>query len=127
LKREVENERKVKEKAEHLCLKYRCMSRTYWERWRWELQQRREAMIRERMVTKERSIKLVLPNIDPSMLEDPVVDGQVPSVSWHPSCCKRILPRSLVHDVTNEANLLGITLSSLPSLSVWCLCETKAI
>ena len=34
-------------------------------------------MVREGMATKERSIKFILPNIDPSMLEDPVVDGRV--------------------------------------------------
>ena len=71
VKREIESKRKEREKAESLCTKYRCMSRTYWERWCWELQQRREAMIGERMATKSCSVKLVLPSIDPSMLEDP--------------------------------------------------------
>ena len=86
------------------------------------------------------SIKFVLPNIDPSMLEDPVVDGRVEESyigrgsfgivrlqvyrGIHVDV-KEFLPCSLVHDVTNEANLAF--LSSLPSLSVWCLYERKAI
>ena len=87
----------------------------YWERWRWELQQRREAMIRERMATKEPSIKFVLPSIDPLMLEDPVIDGRVEEsyvgrgsfgiVRLQVYCgvqvaIKEFLPRSLVHDTT---------------------------
>ena len=71
-------------------------------------------MVRERMATKERSIKFVLRNIDPSMLEDPVVDGRVKESyigrgSFVSKCImasksqvavKEFLPRSLVHDLT---------------------------
>ena len=139
LKQEIESERKEKEKAESLCTKYRCMSRTYWERWRWELHQRREAMVRERMATKRCSVKLVLPSIDPSMLEDPAIDGKIQECyvgrgsfgivrlqvyRTIPVAVKEFLPRSLADDVTNEANLLAsLCHPYLPCLFGVCLKE----
>ena len=42
LKMEAESENNLRVKAEKVCLQYRSMSRSYWERWQWELQERRE-------------------------------------------------------------------------------------
>ena len=75
LKAELETERKLKDSAKQNCLKYSGMSRTYCERWQWELQERRQLMIRAAR-PKEQVTKFILPSIDPSMLEDPVIDGE---------------------------------------------------
>ena len=91
-------------------------------------------MVREGMATKERSIKFILPNIDPSMLEDPVVDGRVEQsyvgrgsvgiVLLLVYCgiqvdVQQFLPHSLVHDMTKQI----LPLSSLPSVSGVCVKE----
>ena len=122
---ELQAQKEIREKTERMCVKYRSMSRTYWERWRWELQQRREAMINERMATRGcgiQKVSFVLPNIDPCMLEDPVIEGKskecyvgrgsfgivrLQVYRGIQVAVNEFLPRSLPEDVRNEANLLA--------------------
>ena len=72
LKKEVSIEVKLRKQAERSVLTYRQISRTYWERWRWELHKRREAMqelkVRNRFASVTASSKYLLHEIDPSML-----------------------------------------------------------
>ena len=121
LKAELETKRKLKDSAKQNCLKYSGMSRTYWERWQWELQERRQLMIRAAR-PKEQVTKFILPSIDPSMLEDPVIDGERKEnyigrgsfrIVRHQLyrdmkvAVKEFLPHSLRNDVINEAHILA--------------------
>ena len=47
VKKTLKTEVKLKESAQKESAKYKSMSRTYWERWRWELEKRKEAMVQE--------------------------------------------------------------------------------
>ena len=58
----------------------KCMTRTFWERWRWELEKRKEAMIMNTRIgihlqthQKDTSIH----EIDVAMLESPIINGKV--------------------------------------------------
>ena len=127
--------------AEQKCKKYIGMSRTYWERWRWELRMRREAIIRERTTASKSTTitKLVVPNIDTYMLEDPVVDGELKECflgrgsfgivrlqMYHNMkvAVKELLPRTVSEDVTMEALILvSLCHPYLPFLFGICLKE----
>lgn len=81
LKREVSSEIKLKKQAERSVSTYKHISRTYWERWRWELHKRREAMQelrirRSRFAPATASSKYLIHEIDPSMLKDQLVGGK---------------------------------------------------
>jgi len=61
------------------------MTRSYWERWRWELQQRKDLILQERGAYHKlhchkndfASEKIKIHEIDPALLKDPVsADGQ---------------------------------------------------
>lgn len=124
LKRDLAEERKAKGSAEQKCRKYIGMSRTYWERWRWEVRMRREATVSER-TTKASSTtttKVLIPNIDPHMLKDPVVNGEAKECFVGRGsfgivrlqiyrdikvAVKELLPRTLIDDVTKEAQILA--------------------
>ena len=71
---------KLRQKAELSVIAQRNRARTFWERWRWELEKRLEAMItlcRQRVRTSPTVDKAVtIQQIDPSMLRDPVIDGK---------------------------------------------------
>lgn len=133
---EVETERVQREAAERKCIKYVNMSRTYWERWRWELGKRRELMVNERLARSRRQdSKVILRQIDPSMLKDPIINGEreeyyVGRGSFGivrlqvfrdiQVAVKEFLPHSLQEDVTHEAYILN-SLSSLSTLFIWCV------
>ncbi len=53
LRSDLEYERREHYKSECKVKVYKSMSRTYWERWRWELQKRKEAM-KETMLAQRR-------------------------------------------------------------------------
>ncbi len=82
LRSDLEYERREHHKSECKVKVYKSMSRTYWERWRWELQKRKEAM-KETMLAQRRHRtqstcpQLAIQQIDPSML----VDAQSSDVS----------------------------------------------
>lgn len=126
LKREVSSEIELRKQAERSVTTYRQISRTYWERWRWELHKRREAMqeivTRNRFTSVKSSEKCLIHEIDPSMLKDPVVDGKFKEVYLARGCfgivrlqqyrgmqvaVKEFLPRTLAADVKVEASVLA--------------------
>ncbi len=139
LKLDTERERKSKKQVEQKCLKYMGMSRTYWERWRWELHMRRDTMIESKCSRSAPTVKLVLPSINPSMLEDPIIDGK--SVECFVGrgsfgivrfqkyrgidvAVKELLPRTLAEDVRNEAVILSLLCHPyLPCLFGICVTE----
>lgn len=129
LKAELETEKKMKESVRKNCVKYSGMSRTYWERWQWELQGRRQLMINERAARPKKQVtKFILPCVDLSMLEDPIIDSErkesyigrgsfgIVRVQLYRDmkvAVKEFLPRTLCDDVINEANILA-SLSTFP-------------
>lgn len=125
LREEVSAEMKLRKEAERLAFRYKQISRTYWERWRWELHKRKETM-KELGVRNPQfpstSDKYLLHEIDPSMLEDPVVDGTIKTTFLARGCfgivrlqhyrtlqvaVKEFLPRSISADVKAEASILA--------------------
>lgn len=129
----LEHERKERHKSDCKVKVYRSMSRTYWERFRWELQKRKEAM-RETMLAQRRynstpSARLLptIQQIDPSMLNDvelTAVSGAASPNSAYVGrgsfgivklqyyrgmrvAVKEFLPRSLSDDVMREARVLS--------------------
>lgn len=123
LRLDLDYERRERHRNELRVRVYKNMSRTYWERWRWELQKRKEAM-KEKLVSQQR-FKLTqcacpkLQQVDPSMLVDVLgSDSQfigrgsfgIVKVQQYRGmlvAVKEFLPRSLPDDVMNEARLLA--------------------
>lgn len=141
LRSDLAKERSGRINAEQKCKKYIGMSRTYWERWRWELQMRREAIIRDRTTASKSTAiaKLVVPTIDAHMLEDPIVDGEqkecflgrgsfgIVRLQMYRDIkvpVKEMLPRTVSEDVTKEALILAsLCHPYLPCLFGICLKE----
>ena len=102
------------------------MSRSYWERWQWELQRRKECVARERALSqawtgnssRSTSDGPRIHEIDPDLLHDPddvstyigrgsfgVVRMQV--YRGIEVAVKELLPRTLATDVRHEARVLA--------------------
>lgn len=113
------------EKKEHTVRVYRHMSRTYWERWHWELQKRREAMTELRMQHNSSTVKerIHVHQIEPSTISDCVIDGEPREVyigrgcfgivrlqSYRGICVavKELLPQTVLADVMHEARILSL-------------------
>lgn len=77
----LQEERRRGEKQKTSALLYKSMARTYWDRWQWELQKRKEAMQELRTGGQRRqpeshgSLLPAVHQIDPSHLTDPVIEG----------------------------------------------------
>ena len=97
---------------------YKNMSRSYWERWRWELQKRKELLGHDRSKCLDDGKKALL-HIDPDMLTD-VVNGTTTYVGRGSFgvvklklyrgiyvAVKEFLPRTMLDDVIGEAELLS--------------------
>ena len=133
LKAECDNEKRLKKEAVR---KYLGMSRTYWERWRWELQERRQTLTMTRKNPLSTPVvRLVLPSIDSSMLEDPLINGErkecyagrgsfgivrVCVFRGIKVAVKEFLPRTLREDVTKEAHILSSRVT--PTYLVFLVC-----
>ena len=133
LRAECDKQKKLKASAEISRVKYTGMSRTYWERWQWELRAGQSFQ-------STAADKIVLPNIDPSMLEEPLVDGERRdcyagrgSFGIVRLCLfrnievavKEFLPKTLREDVMKEAHILSsICHPYLPCILGVCLKDT---
>ena len=113
----------------------RRMTRTFWERWRWELEKRKEAMIMTRRAGQlqlQQNTHLHIPEIESSMLSDPFLNGEkqecyvgrgsfgVVKLQLYGGiyvAVKELLQRSVKEDVKNEADILaGLCHPFLPYL-----------
>ena len=103
------------------------MARSYWERWNWELKQRKEAMLRERALSTKRlgSVTVAATNlleIDPALLHDPVLNRTETEVYLGQGsfgvvqlklfrgikvAVKKMQPKTVMSDVRNEACILA--------------------
>ena len=132
LESKVDAEHQLRKRAEQATHSYKSMSRTYWERWRWELHKRREAMANELQVriiatricpgTVASSDHYRVSEIDHTMLTDPLVEGEASELFVGRGCfgivrvqlyrgiqvaVKEFLPKSVVADVKHEASILA--------------------
>lgn len=65
-KEECDKERYLRQQAQDKMQLYKNMSRSYWERWRWEVQKRKE----ERLSGRESAPSVSPQKINPLMLDD---------------------------------------------------------
>ena len=127
LEKEVNKEQELREDSQKQVVHYRRMARSYWERWQWELRQRKEAMLRERAMSTHSSnpTKVCVTNlleIDHTLLHDPVRDGSEKEVYLGQGsfgvvklklfrgikvAVKELQPRTVLSDVRNEAHTLA--------------------
>ncbi len=97
------------------------MARTFWDRWQWELQKRKEAI--QEVPSPLCSSKPKVHIIDPASLHDPTIDSKptevyigrgsfsVVRLQYYRGmkvAVKEFLPRSIKVDVTNEAAILSL-------------------
>lgn len=125
LRLELEAERKKNESCQNRIALYRGMSRSYWERWRWELEKRKEAVMQIKSMyclqkKPQGSNASSLQEIEPSMLID--ISTRLSDASYVGRgsfslvkvqtyrgilvAVKEFLPRTMVEDVINEAKIL---------------------
>ncbi len=123
LKGELKAVKQSVKKGEHRITVLKGMSRTYWERWRWELEKRKEAMItNSRVSSHKHSLHPVVHEVDPSLLTDPVVNEKrqehylgrgsfgVVRLQLYRGiyvAVKELLPKSVKEDVKHEAEILA--------------------
>ncbi len=117
------HEKAIRTETEKSVVLYINMSRSYWERWRWELQQRKESIARERALHRTRSsvtreVYVHVHEIDQGLLHDPpestemyVGRGSFGIVKMQlyrnvKVAVKELLPHSLLDDLNKEANIL---------------------
>ena len=79
LKKEVQREQHLRNESEKKVIHYRMMARSYWERRRWELLQRKEALQHGRGGIRV-SVEPRLLEIDEALLLDPAIEHQEPEV-----------------------------------------------
>lgn len=123
LKEEIKHQISLKSDLDKKVNLYKCMSRTYWERWQWELQQRRQLVINEKRAIRAETIKTVhstqLQEIDPSLLVDMSTKDEdlfigrgsfavvkLQSFRGIKVAVKELLPRTLLTDVLHESSIL---------------------
>ena len=149
LKKHLEIETSLRKQAESSLCKYKNISRTYWERWRWELHKRKEALAEEifsksRYPQRNQNSNVLLAEINPEMLYNPVIDGTVKEVYLARGCfgivCLKLYRGlqvavsdfchacSLISDIKNEAMIAtGFTLSSILAITFWSMHQESTL
>lgn len=109
LEAQLQHERALRSDSDKKVIFYRNMSRSYWERWQWELQRRKEILARERAISrgcqgKDAHRAPIIHEIDPELLHNPTDCDEThanlhwsmfiwccssPDLSWHKGCCQR--------------------------------------
>lgn len=115
-------EKTLRAESEKKVTLYKNMSRSYWERWRWELQQRKECIMRERSFLQRNKEKVtVIPKINEIDPLDETTGKAVAKYVGRGSfgvvrmqyyrgvkvAVKELLPRSLLTDMQKEARILA--------------------
>ncbi len=114
LEKELESQSALRRESELKVNLYKRISRSFWERWQWELQQRRQSMIREKMAIR-------MPVRGAHNASDVEAQFQVEDVFVGRGCfavvklqlfrgievaVKELLPRTVLADVLHEASIL---------------------
>ena len=74
LKQQIETSKKETEKANSKIVTLKCMTRTFWERWRWEVEKRKEDLLMNSRVSSVHAgskDRFDIHEIDPCLLRDP--------------------------------------------------------
>lgn len=130
-KKERAQQRKKTEELAAQTTKYKCMARSFWDRWQWELMKRREAMQEQLKLRTYCKYKSFCPKVSPTIhvhqidldqLLDPVKDEKPQEVYLGRGsfsvvrlqlyrgikvAVKEFLPRTFYADVKNEASMLA--------------------
>ena len=125
LQSEVEKERLQRVDAEKKVVLYRNMSRSYWERWNWELQKRKESLALNSKIKgpsqSSQQSSSGFHEIDPTMLKDPTFvkadedlwigrgSFGVVKIQLYRGIkvvCKELRVKTLLQDVHSEASIL---------------------
>ena len=127
LKEQLHTTREDLKNEQQTIFKYKCMARSFWDRWRWELLRRKEAhrenLARNVHHKQTATCEPIHHHIDPSHLQDPIymLDGKsaakyigrgsfsVVRVQLYRDvlvAVKELLPHTLQRDVLHEANML---------------------
>ena len=127
LNKVVKSEQSMRKTCEIKAMWYKNMSRSYWERWNWELQKRKESMVSEMMAyralrgTHSNSAVSTFHEIDPRNLQDPegmedkmdlwIGRGSFGIVKLQvyrgiSVAVKELLPKTLLTDVQHKAAMM---------------------
>ena len=120
LKKKIQDQSDCCKELQTKLLTYKCMVNTYWERWRFELDERRQLLNRKKEDKISPCKTNDLSNIDRSLLRDPpssgskdiyVGRGSFGIVKFQmyrniPVAVKEFLPRTCIEDVHKEASIL---------------------
>ena len=126
LEKDLDHAQNLLRSGENKVKHFKHVSRTYWERWRWELEKRRESANQRR---SQETTKLLLPtkqhrinHIDAELIKDTLVDGvpqevylgrgsfgivRLQTYRGIDVAVKELLPRSAMPDLMHEAQILA--------------------
>ena len=121
LEAQVQLESTLRSEAEKKLVLYKNMCRSYWERWHWELQQRKDSMLIDRK--SNNNLVLKIHEINPDLLQNPKISDdndeevyigrgsfavvQLQTYRGLKVAVKRLLPNTVVADVHKEAQILA--------------------
>ena len=127
LEAQLQHERALRSDSDKKVTLYRNMSRSYWERWQWELQRRKDILARERAISRgfqgrDAHRAPIIHEIDPELLRNPTDCDENQTYIGRGSfgvvrvqiyrgikvAVKELLPRSLASDVRHEAGILAM-------------------
>lgn len=135
VKKCLQTEKALRECAQKESAKYKSMARTFWERWRWELQKRSDSV--SYTSSQGTRTQAIMHNINPDLLNDPMIDGKEKQIFVGRGsfgvvrmqvyrgirvAVKEFLPRTTAEDVLHEASILAsLSHPNLPMLFGICL------
>ena len=124
LKTDLDNKQNQLETSQNKMQMYKNMARTYWERWRWESQKRKELLVQPAHCYHQQSLRsstadvILPPQINPVMLTN-LTDGLnnyigrgsfgIVKLQLYRGiyvAVKQFLPRTFINDILNEAKCL---------------------
>ena len=95
IEEQVKVHQKQQNEVETQKIRYKCMAKTYWERWRYELDERKASLERERQYRFEIKHRTKLPSASQQIQTIPLIDRAIQPMYWYKPyrcvCCQRIL------------------------------------
>lgn len=121
LQHQIETSKQEIKKVNSQVVKLKCMTRTFWERWRWEIEKRKEEFLVNRRVIVPTSDVHSLQKVDPCLLHNPGDDKRTECYLGRGSfgivtlkkyrgidvAVKQLHIRSVLRDVEHEAQMIA--------------------